>query len=185
MRNIFCLLLVLFSTLCFGQKSVDVMIIKNNNDTIYSQLRIERNLFDRKLIDEASFYRRLVLLDSNGKKTAKLKASDVKKLQFIDLKGVEKTYVNGGDVLQRLVFDGKKIKWYKFLSQHMMDRSIQYFDYLVDQDNKRYNMGLFNSKRKKLLEATASKPELIDRIENSSLNDAEILGILSDFENLD
>ncbi|MFG0589861.1 hypothetical protein ACF8C4_01725 [Myroides odoratimimus] len=44
-------------------------------------------------------------------------------------------------------------------------------------------MGLFNSKRKKLLEATASKPELIDRIENSSLNDAEILGILSDFEN--
>ncbi|MEK6512765.1 hypothetical protein [Myroides odoratimimus] len=98
---------------------------------------------------------------------------------------MEKIYVNGGDVLQRLVFDGKKIKWYKFLSQHMMDRSIQYFDYLVDQDNKRYNMGLFNSKRKKLLEATASKPELIDRIENSSLNDAEILGILSDFENLD
>lgn len=63
MRNIFCLLLVLFSTLCFGQKSVDVMIIRNNNDTIYSLLRIERNLFDRKLIDEASFYRRLVLLD--------------------------------------------------------------------------------------------------------------------------
>jgi len=38
---------------------------------------------------------------------------------------------------------------------------------------------------KKLKAATASKPELIDRIENTTLNDQGILEILTEFEKLD
>jgi len=184
MKNTLCFLLGLFSTICFAQKSVDAMIVKANKDTIYTKLKIQTNMFDSKLINEASFYKKLVLLDNNGKKTDKLKAKDISKLKFTDLKGEEKVYIFGGAALQRLMFEGKKISWYKMLSQHW-DGSIQYFDYLVDSNNIRYEMGLFNSKIKKLKAATASKPELIDRIENTTLNDQGILEILTEFEKLD
>ena len=180
-KVLFILSFLTFSTV-FSQKNIDAIIIKNNNDTISSKIKIYTNIFYKNIINESSFYKSLILVDENGKKKDKIKASNVKELKFTDLEGKEKTYLNGGKYLKELVYNGKKIKWYRDILQNMYDGSIQYVDYLIDNNGNEYKMGLFNNLKKKLLEATKSKPELATEIENTKLTYENILIILKKYD---
>ena len=180
--KIFLIVLLSLSPFLFSQKYLDATIIKNNNDTINSKIKIFTNIFYKNLINESSFYRTVILVDENGKKIEKIKAIDIKELKFTDLEGQNRIYLNGGKALKQLVYDGKKIKWYRNISQNLYDGSIQYFDYLIDNEGKEYKMGLFNNSKKKLIEATKSNPELENEIENTKMTYENILLILKKYD---
>jgi hypothetical protein len=133
-------------------------------------------------VDEASFYRVLVLSNENRKIIKKIKAKNVKELKFTDLKGQDRTYVNNGRALKELMYDGKKIKWYRAIYQHIYDGSIQYLDYLVAEDKQEFRMGLFSNYSKKITEATKSKPELANEIKNMKMTEENILYILQKYD---
>ena len=182
MKNTITLFFIIFYTSSFSQKYLDAKIITQNNDTIYSRIKIRTNLFDKKLIDENSFYRTMIMLDDNGKKTAKINASEVKELTFIDFYGKSKIYVNNGKALMELIFSGKKIKWYYEISSNLYDGSASLSDYLVDENGKEYRLQFLKGYKRILLEVTKSKPELIAEIENTALTVDNVILILKKYE---
>ncbi len=182
MKKSFIILFILMSTFSFSQKYIDASITKSDNTTINSKIKIYTNIFYTKLINEASFYRALLLVDDNGKKIEKIKAENVKELKFTDLEGKNRIYANDGKALKEVMYDGTKIKWYRSISQNLYDSSIQYFDYLVDDKGQIYKMGLFNNIKKKLIEATKSKPELAAEIEITKLTNESMFNILQKYD---
>lgn len=182
MNKILSILFVFIASLGFSQKHVNAIIIKTDNDTINSKIKIKTNTFHKNLINETSFYKTLFLVDENGKSKEKIKAKNVKELQFTDLNGESRIYLNNGKALKELLFDGKKIKWFREIYPNSYNSSVQYSDYLIDHNGKEYKLGLFNSAKKKLLEATKSKPEIASEIENSKLNKETILHILKKYD---
>ncbi|WP_035587642.1 hypothetical protein [Elizabethkingia anophelis] len=182
MKKSFIILFILMSTFSFSQKYIDASITKSDNTTINSKIKIYTNIFYTKLINEASFYRALLLVDDNGKKIEKIKAENVKELKFTDLEGKNRIYVNDGKALKEVMYDGTKIKWYRSISQNLYDSSVQYFDYLVDDKGQIYKMGLFNNIKKKLIEATKSKPELAAEIEITKLTNESMFNILQKYD---
>ncbi|GGF24437.1 hypothetical protein GCM10011518_37210 [Flavobacterium limi] len=184
MKNTFTILFILSFSLSFSQKYLDANIIKMNSDTINATIEISTNMFNKKLIDESSFYRMLILVDKNGEKKEKIKAADVKELKFTDFDQKQQLYVNNGKALKKVVYNGAKIKWYWDISQNLYDGSIQHSEYLVDDKGIKYKMGLFKGKKSTLLEITKSKPELVAEIENTVLSNENMMHILEKYENL-
>lgn len=184
MKNIFKVVFILSFYSGLAQKYVDAKIITLANDTINSRLKIATNIFDRKLIDEASFFRTLVLIDENGKKTQKIKAANVKALSFTDLNNKNVLYVNNGKVLKKVMYNGSKIKWYWDIAQNLYDGSIQYSEYFIDDKGAKHKMGLFKGRKSTLLEITKSKPELASEIESTELTNDNMILLLEKFENL-
>ncbi|MHA7609922.1 hypothetical protein ACV0BM_013825 [Elizabethkingia meningoseptica] len=182
MKKSFIIFFILISTFSFSQKYIDASITKTDNTVINSKVKVYTNIFYTNLINEASFYRALILVDDNGRKIEKIKAENVKELKFTDFEGKSKTYLNNGKALKELVYDGTKVKWYRAISQNLYDASIQYFDYLVDDKGQIYKMGLFNNIKKKLIEVTKSKPELATEIENTRMTNESMLRILQKYD---
>lgn len=161
MKKIFFLFLFLISIFSFSQKFLEARIIKTDNDTINSKMKIETNIFYKNLINEASFYKVVRTLNENNEVVEKIDARDIKELKFTDLEGKVRTFVNDGKFLKELLFDGEKIKFYRGLSQNLYDGAISSNYYLIDLDQKKYGLST-----KKILEATKSKPELAQDIKN-------------------
>ena len=182
MKSTLALLLILFSTHSFSQKYVDGRIITQNNDTLTSKIRVRTNMFNKKLIDENSFYRTITLLDANEKKTGKMSASDVKELRFTDFFGKNKIYVNNGKALMELIYNGKKIKWYYEITTNLYDGAAQLSEYLIDENGKEYRRQFINGYKKVLLEVTKSKPEMISEIENTTLTRDNVILLLQKYE---
>lgn len=183
MKNTFLFLtLLLAMASSYAQKDfIDSRIVTTDNDTLYSKIRVGTNIFDRKLITESSFYRKVTLVDENHKKTQQIKAKNIRQLRFTDLKGEKREYVNDKSQLQRLMFKGK-LTWYRRISVNPMDGTVHYFDYLTDKDGKTYNMGLLNNKKKNLMEAVSSRPDLVKELEDTKAADVDVLSILRRYE---
>ncbi len=73
MKKSFIIFFVLISTFSFSQKYIDASITKTDNTVINSKVKVYTNIFYTNLINEASFYRALILVDDNGKRLKKLK----------------------------------------------------------------------------------------------------------------
>ena len=83
--KLFTLLFFILSTFTFSQRRyVDVVLVKTNNDTIHSKMMVIVNLFNKKLINDASFYKKAILVDENEKKKAKIKAKEIMMKNIID-----------------------------------------------------------------------------------------------------
>lgn len=182
MKNTFLFLTLILAATSYAQQDfIDSRIVTTDNDTLYSKIRVSTNIFDRKLITESSFYRKVTLVDENHKKTQQIKAKNIRQLRFTDLKGEKRLYVNDKSQLQRLMFKGK-LTWYRRISVNPMDGTVNYFDYLIDTDGKTYNMGLLNNKKKNLMEAVSSRPDLVKELEDTKAADVDVLAILRRYE---
>lgn len=178
------LLLLLFLGInTYAQSTyLDSKIITVNNDTIKSKIQVSVNLFDKTLINEVSFYRTVKLVNDTYKKSEKIKAKDIKKIEFFDPKGEKRYYVNDNKQLKRLLYEGK-LTWYRGLGYDSYNNIMQHHDYLIDKENNKYNLGLFNNKKKQLKEAVKSKPDLVKQIEDENqIDETVILKVLREFE---
>ena len=177
---IFCFFISI--TAVAQRKYVDVKLI-TNQDTIQSQMQVITNIFDKTIIQETSFYKKVVLVDGSLKVTQKIKPKVIQKLEFTDFKGETKVYVNDGNQLKRLMLEGK-LTWYRSLQYNSYNHVMQYFDYLIDENGKMYKMGLFNHKKNQLLSAIASSEELVKEVEQTKPDDIDLADILKRYNNL-
>jgi len=180
-------LLVLFVFIhisCFSQEYLDLKIVNYNNDTIFSRIKIYKDIISRKPVDNIqnyyNYFNTITVFDTEGNKN-KIKVNNIKTLYFIDLKGENRIYYNDGKYLKELKFNGVKLKWFRTIRKNVYDGSITYHDELTDINGKTYYLGLIGAK-KNMKKATISKPELIPLIESSNMDDSEILEILKKFE---
>lgn len=107
----------------------------------------------------------------------------IKELKFLDIYDVERVYLNNGVFFKQLLFNGSKIKWFRTMTMDIF-KGPSFKDYLIDDKGKITNVELLRIK-KKLKEATYSKPELIPEIERLSVfkfGDGDMLIILKKFE---
>ncbi|MBA5630195.1 hypothetical protein [Moheibacter lacus] len=176
------LLCLLFTNINLSaQKSVNAQIITLENDTIESKMRVKTNIFDKMLIMETSFFQTMVLLDEKEKKSRVIPAKDVFQLTFKDFNDKTRIYRNHGNQLMEILHFGK-IKWIRTFSINMKDGAINAHDLLIGSDLETYNLGMFNNRRNQLLEATSSRPDLINEIEHMKINDDNIKAVLLKFD---
>lgn len=177
MKKTLFFFLSLISLLSFSQKFLDARIIKIDNDTISSKMRIETIIFYKNVINEASFYKVVRTVNENNDVAEKINAKDIKELKFTDLEGKVRIFVNDGNSLRELLFDGEKIKLYRGLSQNLYDGANSSDYYLIDSNQKKYGLTT-----KKILEATKSKPELAQDIKNWDRKIISLNEILKKYE---
>lgn len=181
MKNFLYLLLVLLSSLLYGQKYPPAVVVKNTNDTVKAKIRISTNIFSPDMITESSFYKVVRLVDDNHKKIEKINAKDIKELTFI-FNDQKRTYVNGGRKLKEVMYLGK-IKWYRIFNQNPYDQSMQYGDEFIDEDGKSYSIGMFGARKATLLKAIKNNPELTQEIkELKAATTEDLINILKKYE---
>lgn len=184
MTKVLSLLLFITSIFCYSQKYVDARIIKKDNDTVNSKITISTHIFNKKIIDERSFYDVLVLVDENGEKKEVIKTKNIKELKFTDFTGKERIYVDDKGTFRQLMFSGEKTKWFRDIVVNSYDASITYADYLVYKNGEelKFNGGFTNTK-KMLIKATKSKPELENQIKiMERFSDEYILNLLKKYD---
>lgn len=180
MRKYLLFLISIISTnIIFSQKYLDATIINSENDTIHSKIKVSGMLFNADNIDIRSFYNSVILVDNNLNVTQKIKSKNLKELIFDDASGNKLTFVNKNGFLDQLLFDGKKIKWFRSFTQNLYDGSLSSSDYMIKENGEVVKLGGLGSRRKKKLkEITQSKPELaekIDKLETYNLLDMKEL----------
>ncbi|UKB78951.1 hypothetical protein [Chryseobacterium sp. MEBOG07] len=185
MKKILNLLFIIASIFCFSQKYIDGIIIKKDNDTINSKIRISTNIFNKKIIDERSFYDFLVLVDESGEKKEIIKTRNVKELRFTDFNGKDRIYIDDKGTFRQLMFSGEKTKWFRDIVVNSYDGSITYADYLVYKDGQELKIGGgFTNTKKMLIKATAAKPELENQIKiMERFSDEYIVNLLKNMTN--
>jgi hypothetical protein len=182
MKNLINIIFLFASITIFSQKSLDATIITKNGENITGKMRVYTELFDKNSVDLRSFIRNVVLVDENGKKIQKIKAKDIESLKYSNFNGDTLTFLNNGNMLKLEAYVGKKVKWYREFRIHLYDGSLQADELFIDQNNKEYRVGLFNSLKNKLKELTKSKPELVSEIDNVKYNRESILNILQKYD---
>lgn len=81
-----------FSIFTYAQKNLtEVLIVKQNYDSLRVKVDIPMTQeLSRVQIDENSFFRKVKVVDDNGKKLYNIQPSEIKELSFIDLIGTKK-----------------------------------------------------------------------------------------------
>lgn len=184
MKKILNLLFIILSIFCYSQKYIDGIIIKKDNDTVNSKIRISTNIFNKKIIDERSFYDVLVLVNENGERKEVIKTQNIKELRFTDFNGKDRIYIDDKGTFRRLMFSGEKTKWFRDIVVNSYDGSITYADYLVYKDGQELKIGGgFTNTKKMLIKATAAKPELENQIKiMERFSDEYIVNLLKKYD---
>ncbi|PNW27220.1 hypothetical protein BKP44_14095 [Formosa algae] len=164
-----------------SQNSLSSEIILKTQDTLIGEILTAKNPFDKEFIHVTSFNNKLVFHDKLGQKR-KIKAQEILELNFTDLKGEKRRFVGIPEMKHYIVevIYINKIKWYK---HYYTNYGTETFTYMIfDQDNNRFNIGLFNSARKKLKEITQQNPDINTFIEENKMNEENILNVIKMYE---
>lgn len=160
------------------KKQVRAEIITINGDTIKTHIKVTTNMFNAKLINELCIIETIKSISNDI--IIKYNSKDITSLRFMDFKDVERLFVSNGKQMVELLFDGK-IRWFRLFYQDSSG-AVSAFDYMINADlKKNANLGLFNSKVKKIKELTVNRPDLIPLIENMKMDDENILILLKKY----
>lgn len=174
-----------FSIFTYAQKNLtEVLIVKQNYDSLRVKVDIPMTQeLSRVQIDENSFFRKVKVVDDNGKKLYNIQPSEIKELSFIDLIGTKKIYhkENSKNRLMELLYDGN-IKLYKQFIPETHYTAIYYL--FLNSIGEPIKVGLFENNEKILLRITKPKPELENKIKNMKGSEEEMVNILKEFEKL-
>lgn len=182
---------VCFSVICLFQVSIifcqknysDAKLLYINSDTIYCKIKINYNFLNKKYLDDAAYFGGVTIVNEEGIKVEKIPAKYIKQVSFVDIFGIERVYLNNGVYFKQLYFNGSKIKWFRTMTYELFDGP-KFKEYLIDNEGKITNLELFYVK-KRLKEATLSKPELVAEINKISIwtyGHEDILNILKKYE---
>ncbi|NPD86200.1 hypothetical protein HNS38_15610 [Lentimicrobium sp. L6] len=202
MRFIFIALTILISVSAFPQKiqKIDAILLKKDSkDTLNVKIKVSANLFDKTLLNEGSFCRNLIVIDTNDKTWPEekwLKPKELDYLEFIDFKGKTRIFVARQDTgplskmdpLNKSLFEELfvgEISWYRQYSLNAYDSSTHESDYFIKKDKKKpIFIHLFTSHKKQLLKLAKDMPKLEPMIQalNNSDFDYDILEILKAYD---
>src|SRR5690606_27787096 len=100
-------------------------------------------------------------------------------LSFVDFQGQHRTYLNNGNMLLRLMYDGN-VKWHRIITQNLYDGSLIYHERFISESGKPLDVVL--NMKKKLRELTIAKPELSREIDELQKGEEAILAILKKYD---
>ncbi|MTI40044.1 hypothetical protein [Fulvivirga lutimaris] len=164
--------------------SLDAEIITFDGDTLNNKIKIWVNIFNKELIRENSFYRKLSVINGEGIK--KIKTKEISHLSFIDPKGMERKFISDfhmdpisskkGTLYEEHV--NGCVNWYTMFSTNTYDQSVVRTDYFWRKDEGEvYSSGPFGSLKKRiakfLFEDEESWAQKINAIE--SIDEVKII----------
>jgi len=178
------IIFLFFFSIVFSQKNYsDAKVIYPNNDTIDCKIGINYNFLNKKYLDDAAYFQGVTIVNEDGSTVEKIPAKYIKQVSFFDIFGIERIYLNNGVYFKQLLFNGSKIKWLRTMTYELFDGP-KFKEYLIDNEGKITNLELFYIK-KRLKEATVSKPEIVQEINKISIwkyGDKDVLNILKKYE---
>ncbi len=142
---------------------------------------VARNFFDKKFIYPSSFNYKVKFFHKDGTKQ-RIKARDIEKLTFIDLKGDKRVFVENADFKNHIIeiVYLNKIQWYKhYYNANYSENTV---NELFDLNGKRYSLGLFNSARKQIKKMTNYDPDVVKFLDDNKINDQNILKVIKLYE---
>ena len=183
------LFLLLISGFAYAQTEyVPSKITFNDGKELNTKIRFHVNLFQENLIDEQSLIGKKIITGDEDIKDVKYLSSDIQKIEFTDLKGQPRIFINdpkyNGKV--EILYDGK-IKWYRTFYRNGYDHSTQLVDSFQKEGQKRVTLNIFKNNKKLLKELFADKPELIpeiDLINYNRLKKEDLIKILRKYDEI-
>jgi len=180
----FSVICLFYVSIVFSQKNYsDAVLIDIKNDTINCKIKINYNFLNKKYLDDAEYFKGVTIVNEEGNTGEKIPAIYIKQVSFVDIFGIERVYLNNGVYFKQLLFNGSKIKWFRTMTYELFDGP-KFKEYLIDNEGKITNLELFYVK-KRLKEATLSKPELVAEINKINIwkyGGKDILNILKKYE---
>lgn len=168
MKYIILISFLTISSISFAQKKEILSeIITINNDTIKSKIIVVVHLFDNTLINELSVTKTVHVMNNQNIKN-KISAKKIKKLTFIDFKNNERIFINDGNKLKEVIYEGL-IKCYITYSSNAYNSILGSIDF-YDETGKRVIVGPFSSSTDALKKAVKKDPELVTMIDKSELS---------------
>lgn len=186
MKKFFLILLISISNLLLAQKeNIDSKIIFKDGTELNTKIKFRVNMFANDQIDESSVAFKNVLIMDKNNKFVKTPSSIIQRIDFTDLKGIERHFVKMPDYknLVEVKYDGK-IKWYKLYDIHAYDRSTTVQDYLYIGD-KSYFFSILKNNPKKLKEFFSNRTDLfplIEKINYNRLNEEDLYSLLKKYD---
>lgn len=157
------------------------LTLKSSTEIIEAPLEIRTNLFNNQMIEEASFYKKVRIIDPKSSKPTTYNAKNIARLEFTDLQNEARVYVNDHKQLKRLIYEGA-LTWYRSMQPHATNGNMQHFNYLVNQEGKEFKLGLFNNRKKQLLMAVAGHKELEELVENTPFDELNLMEVLKTYD---
>jgi hypothetical protein len=177
----FSVICLFYISIVFSQKNYsDAILIDIKNDTIHCKIKINYNFLNKKFLDDAAYFKGVTIVNEEGNTVEKIPAIYIKQVSFIDIFTIERVYLNDGVLFKQLLFNGSKLKWYRTMTEDLW-KGPSFHDYLINENGGIFTMESLRIK-KRLKEATISKPELVSQIDSISIwvknLDIEILKVL-------
>ena len=169
MKKILILSILFFAINIFAQKTVSVVIILKDNDTLKTNLIIPFNVSSKN---------KFIL---NEGKRESIKTSDIHLLSY-NYNGKDILFVEDNDSLKQVLFEGKKIKWYKTFTNNLYDGSVMDSDYIENEKNEKVRIGIYKKSKDKLKEITNNNPAINEILDNSKIDEEVILKVLKLYE---
>lgn len=184
-KTYFSIICLFFISIVFCQKNYsDAKLIYNINDTIDCKIRINYNFLNKKYLDDAEYFKGITIVNEEGNTVEKIPAMYIKQVSFVDIYGIERVYLNNGAYFKQLYFNGLKIKWFRTMTVDLWNGP-SFQEYLINKNGRIFAMESLRIK-KRLKEATISKPELVSLIDSISIwqknIDDDILKVLKKYE---
>lgn len=187
MKRLFGVLVFIY-TIGSAQKSeIDSKITFNNDQVLNAKIPFITNLFDGNQIDEITLADKTIKILEDGKKV-KYPASEIKKIEFTDLKNKPRIFVyfpaESSKTLIEELYNGNKIKWFRSYQRHGYDGSTLSTDILY-KGNIRQVLNILTNNRKRLKVLMADKPELEPLIENINYNrlkEEDLINVLKKYD---
>jgi hypothetical protein len=180
----FSVICLFYVSIVFSQKNYsDAKLIYINNDTIDCKIGINYNFLNKKYLDDTAYFRGVTIVNDEGNTIEKIPAIYIKQVRFTDIFNMERVYLNNGVLFKQLRFNGVKLKWYRTMTEDLWNGP-SFQEYLIDNEGKITKLELLRIK-KRLKEATLSKPELVAEINKINIwkyGDKDILNILKKYE---
>lgn len=177
---------VFFSIFTFGQKTdINSKITFTDGRVLEAKIPFTVNIFYSDLINELSISGKKITVLENGKKI-KYEASNIERIEFTDLKNINRTFVHTSGFEKTLIeklYDGK-IKWYRSFYANGYDHSKKIADILVKNDTKEV-LSILSNNKKKLKNLMADKPELealIEKVNYNRFNEEDFLELLKKYD---
>lgn len=189
MKKIILLTLVFISITTFSQEKkndgyfpAEYVLKKSPNDTIKAKVR-NIGIYSNKKYSDMTILFKMTMLDNLGKKT-KILPEEIKYIKITDTENntpheffasTDKFLKDEG--LVKILYEGKKISWYKDYVNSLLSTSIVVNGYIVDNNKNIIFEGFLDSSKKHLKKLFKQYPDLSEMM-RSAKTDEDYINIL-------
>ena len=143
-------------------------------------------IYENEIYENSITQKNVVFVNEKGKKEKHL-FNEFKSIEFIDLKGKERIFERPIEKygLFELIYEGKKIKWYRDYNENMYDHSQGSYEIIVKSPNEYVFLDVLTNNRKKLKEIMSDREDLfplIEEINYNRLKDEQLIELLKKYD---